>query len=51
MTGKGGKKRQMLLPEIVSRLVLWLRGDAGSNRPLFASRKAGNWQSALSMTW
>jgi integrase/recombinase XerD len=41
MTGKGGKVRQVLLPEIVSRSLLSLRGDAGANDPVFASRKGG----------
>jgi len=31
----------VLLPEIVSRSVLSLRGDAGANDPVFASRKGG----------
>jgi hypothetical protein len=35
ITGKGGKVRQVLLPEIVSRALLSLRG------PVFASRKGG----------
>ena len=39
--GKGGKIRQILLPEIVSRSLLSLRGDAGANDPVFASRKQG----------
>ena len=33
--------RQVLLPEIVSRSLLSLRGDAGANDPVFASRKGG----------
>jgi integrase/recombinase XerD len=37
--GKGGIVRQVLLPAIVSRALLLLRGDAGANDPLFASRK------------
>jgi integrase/recombinase XerD len=41
ITGKGGKVRQVLLPEIVSRSLLSLRGDAGANDPLFVSRKGG----------
>jgi integrase/recombinase XerD len=41
MLGKGGKVRQVLLPEIVSRSLLSLRGDAGANDPVFASRKGG----------
>jgi hypothetical protein len=38
ITGKGGKVHQVLLPEIVSRSLLSLRGDAGANDPVFASR-------------
>jgi integrase/recombinase XerD len=41
ITGKGGKVRQVLLPEIVSRSLLSLRRDAGANDPVFASRKGG----------
>ena len=40
ITEKGGKMRQVLLAEIVSRSLLSLRGDAGVNDPVFASRKA-----------
>jgi Phage integrase family len=40
--GKGGKVRQVLLPDIVSRSLLSLRGDAGANQPVFASRKGGH---------
>jgi len=39
VTGKGGRARQVLLPKSVSRLLLALRGDAGANDPVFASRK------------
>jgi integrase/recombinase XerD len=39
--GKGGKMRQVLLPEVVSRSILSLRGDAGPNDAVFASRKGG----------
>jgi integrase/recombinase XerD len=39
--GKGGKVRQVVLPEIVSRPLLSLRGDAGANDPVFASRQGG----------
>jgi integrase/recombinase XerD len=42
VTGKGRKERQVLLPEIVSRSLLSLRGDAGANDPVFASRKGGS---------
>jgi integrase/recombinase XerD len=38
VTGKGGKVRQVLLPETVSRSLLALRGDAGANDRVFASR-------------
>src|SRR5215471_957244 len=41
VVGKGGVARQVLLPEAVSRALLSLRGDAGANDPLFASRKTG----------
>jgi integrase/recombinase XerD len=41
ITGKSGKARRVLLPEIVSRSLLSLRGDAGANDPVFASRKGG----------
>jgi len=41
IVGKGGKVRQVLLPEIVSHSLLSLRGDAGANDPVFASRKGG----------
>jgi integrase/recombinase XerD len=43
ITGKGGKVRQVLLPEIVSRSLLSLRGDAGANDPVFASRNGGGY--------
>ena len=39
--GKGDKSRNVLLPEVVSRSLLSLRGDAGANDPVFASRKGG----------
>ncbi len=42
ITGKGGKVRQVLLPEVVSRSLWSLRGDAGVNDPVFASRKGGS---------
>jgi integrase/recombinase XerD len=41
VVGKGGVVRQVLLPEIVSRSVLSLRGDAGANDPVFASSMGG----------
>jgi hypothetical protein len=40
--GKGGKVGQVMLPEIVSRWLLSLRGDAGANDPVFVSCK-GRW--------
>ena len=39
--GKGGKVRQVLLPEIVSRALLSLRGEADANDPVFPSRNGG----------
>jgi integrase/recombinase XerD len=41
VTGKGGIVRQVLLPAIVSRALLSLRGNAGANDPLFPSREGG----------
>ena len=41
ITGKGGKVRQVLLPNVVSRSLLSLRGDAGAGDPVFASRQGG----------
>ena len=41
IAGKGGKVRQVLLPDIVSRSLLSLRDDAGVNDPVFGSRKGG----------
>ena len=41
ITGKGGKVRQVLLPEIVSRALLSLRGEAGANDAVFPSREGG----------
>jgi integrase/recombinase XerD len=41
ITGKGGKVRQVLLAEIVSRSLLSLRGDAGDGDHLFPSRRGG----------
>ena len=40
--GKGGKRRQVLLPEVVSRSLLSLRGDAGAGDPVFPSRQGNN---------
>ena len=42
ITGKGGKVRQVVLPDVVSRSLLTLRGDASANDPVFASRKGGH---------
>ena len=41
ITGKGGFVRQVLLPDIVSRSLLSLRGDAGDDDAVFPSRKGG----------
>jgi site-specific recombinase XerD len=41
ITGKGGVVRQVLLPAPVSKSLLALRGDAGANDAVFASRKTG----------
>jgi integrase/recombinase XerD len=41
ITDKGRKVHQVVLPEIVCRLLLSLRGDAGANDPVFANRKGG----------
>jgi integrase/recombinase XerD len=41
LLGKGRMVRQVLLPAIVSRALLALRGDAGTNDHVFASRKGG----------
>ena len=38
VTGKGGKVRQVLLPETLSRNLLASRGDAGANDPIFPTR-------------
>jgi integrase/recombinase XerD len=40
--GKGHKRREVLLPEVVSRSLLSLRGDAGANDPVFASPRDGH---------
>jgi integrase/recombinase XerD len=42
INGKGRKVRQVLLPEIVSRSLQSLRGDASDNDPVFTSRKGGH---------
>jgi site-specific recombinase XerD len=41
VTGKGGRTRQVLLPDVVSGSLLSLRGGAGANDPIFASHKGG----------
>lgn len=41
VTGKGGRVRQVLLPEIVSRSMLELRADAGANDSVFPARHGG----------
>jgi site-specific recombinase XerD len=41
VVGKGGVVRQVLLPAAVSRSLLSVRGDAGADAPVFASRKGG----------
>jgi site-specific recombinase XerD len=40
--GKGHKRREVLLPEVVGRSLLSFRGDAGANDPLFASPQGGH---------
>src|SRR5262245_36612334 len=39
--GKGGRVRQILLPEVVSQSLLSLRSEADADDPVFASRKGG----------
>ena len=51
VTGKGGRVRQVLLPEGVSTALLDLRGDAGANDPLFASHKGGKRLSARTINY
>jgi integrase/recombinase XerD len=41
VTGKGGFVRQVLLPDVVSRSLLSLRGEASAADPVFSSRKGG----------
>jgi hypothetical protein len=41
VTGKCGKVRQVLLPDVVSRSLLALRGDAGANYPVFVGQNGG----------
>src|SRR5262245_32483857 len=40
--GKGHKRREVLLPEVVARSLVSLRGDAGANDPVFASPRGGH---------
>jgi site-specific recombinase XerD len=40
--GKGHKRREVLLPEVVGRALLSLRGDASANDPVFASPRGGH---------
>lgn len=40
--GKGHKRREVLLPEVVGRSLRSLRGDAGANDPVFASPRGGH---------
>jgi len=40
--GNGHKRREVLLPEVVGRSLLSLRGDAGANAPVFASPRGGH---------
>ena len=40
--GKGQKRREVLLPEVVSRSLLSLRTDAGASDPVFASPRGGH---------
>jgi integrase/recombinase XerD len=40
--GKGNKRREVLLPEVVGRSLLSLRGDAGANDPVFPSPRGGH---------
>ena len=51
VTGKGGRTRQVLLPEAVSAALIELRGDAGANDPLFASHKGGHQLSARTVNY
>ncbi len=44
ITGKSGVVRQVLLPKVVSRSLLSLRGDAGTNDPVFPSTRRNGGQ-------
>ena len=48
--GKGHKRCEVLLPEVVARSLLSLRGDAGANDPVFTSPRGGHLTSAPSTT-
>jgi integrase/recombinase XerD len=41
IVGKGGLEREVLLPAVVSKALLALRGEAKAEAPVFASRKSG----------
>ena len=45
--GKDHKRREVLLPEVVSHSLLSLRGDAGANDPVVASPRGGHPTSAV----
>src|SRR5262245_66689712 len=49
--GKGEKPRQVLLPEIVSRSLLTLRGDAGGTTPCSLAAKEAGSPRAPCMGW
>jgi integrase/recombinase XerD len=40
--GKGHKLREVVLPEVVGRSILSLRGDAGADDPIFRSPRGGH---------
>jgi integrase/recombinase XerD len=45
--GKRGKIRQVLLPEVVSRALLALRGEADANDPVFVNKKGERYARAV----
>jgi integrase/recombinase XerD len=49
--GKGGKVRQVLLPDIVSGSLLSLRSNADASDPVFPSRVGAASSSARSTAW
>ena len=49
--GKGEKPRQVLLPEIVSRSLITLRGDAGPTIPYSQAAKEAGSPRALCTAW